>query len=242
MEERAGRLTKVLEARGGTLVVSWANIAEFPSLDERAARKAEEFIDGQLPRLFFQDFNPFDVIRRENALIAGGPPLPPHADLDLLRLVAELRPSGVQPITCIGMFTEVSGQRSESTERMKATFVDRVSSLREEYLEDDDFRRLVNGSLRGQAAPRGTSIVLREVVAGLMRDKLTAVTPNDAMDFFHTIVPVAYCDLVLLDGHWRDQVDRLRARLHRVGVDFPLATVFSGSGAVENLIGTLEVS
>ena len=237
------RLTKALAARGGTLVVSWANIAEFASLDKQAARNAEEFLDGQLPHLFFQDFNPFDVIRREEALIAGGPPLPPHADLDLLRLVAgELRPDGVQPITCIGMLTEVSGQRSESTERMKATFVEQVGTLRAEYLEDEDFRGLVNRSLRGQVEPRGTAIVIREVLAGLMRDQQAPLTPNDGMDFFHTIVPVAYCDFVLLDGRWRDQVDRLRARLQRTGVDFPVATAFSGAGAIENLIGTLEAS
>ncbi len=234
------RLTKILEVRGGTLVVSWANIAEFSSLGERVARQAEHFLDAQLPRLFFQDFNPFHVIKRENALISGGSPLPPHANLDMLRLVVGLRPSGVQPITCIGMLTEVSGRRLESTECMKATFVERLSSLRSEYLEDKGFKTLVNRSLRGQAARHGTPIVLREVVAGLMRDKGAAITPNDAMDFFHTIVPVAYCDFVLLDGRWRDQVDRLRARLQRAGVDFPLATVLSGSGAVERLIAALE--
>jgi hypothetical protein len=234
------RLTHVLDQRNGTLVVSSANIAEFSTLDQRAARQAEEFLDRQLPRLFFLDFNPFDVIRRENELLAGGPRLPPYADLDLLRLVVGLRPCGVRPITCIGMLTEVSGHRLESTDRMKATFVERAGNLRAEYLEDKDFRALVDRSLRGQPAPRGTSIILREVVAGLMRDRTTAITPNDAMDFFHTIVPVAYCDFVLLDGRWRDQVDRVRARLQRAGVAFPLATVFSGAGALERLIETLE--
>jgi len=237
-----GRLTRALETRGGTLVLSWANIAEFPDLDEQAARQAEEFIDRQLPRLFFLRFNPFDVIRAENALIAGGPPVPPHADLEFLRLVVCLRPSGVQPITCIGMLAEVSGRREESTERMRAVFVDWLSSFREEYHEDNEFRALVDQSLRRQVAPRGTSIVLSEVMAGLMRDRSAPITANDALDFFHTIVPVAYCDFVLLDGRWRDQVDRLRVRLRRVRLDFPLATVFSGAGAVERLIATLEGS
>ncbi len=234
-----GRLTEVLGKQGGTLVLSWANIAEFPGLDEQAARKAEHFIEAQLPRLFFQEHNPFEVIKRENALFAGGPPIPPHADMDLLRLVVGLRPSGVQPITCMGMFAEVSGQRSESVERMKAVFVEQVSSLRSEYLEDNEFRALVERSLGGQAAPRGTAIVLREVVAGLMRDKTAPITPNDALDFFHTIVPVAYSDFVLLDGRWRDQVDRLRARLRRTGVEFPLASALSGASAIETLIENL---
>lgn len=218
----------------------WSCPRQISTLDQAAARRAEEFLDRQLPRLFFLDFNPFDVIRREEKLIAGGPPIPPHADLDLLRLVVGLRPIGVRPITCIGMLTEVSGHRLESTDRMKATFVERAGSLRAEYLDDKDFRALVDRSLRGQPAPRGTSIILREVVGGLMRDKTTTITANDGMDFFHTIVPVAYCDLVLLDGKWRDQVDRVRGRLQRTGARFPLATVFSGARAVEKLLDSLE--
>ncbi len=142
----------------------------------------------------------------------------------------------------MGMLAEVSGARAESRERMKAVFVERVSILREEYLEDGAFRALVDRTLRGQGAPRGTAIVLREVVAGLMRDKSTSITPNDALDFFHTIVPVAYSDFALLDGRWRDQVDRLRTRLQRIGVQFPLAIVFSGRGAIERLISALEAS
>jgi hypothetical protein len=236
------KLTQVLEARGGTLLLSWANIVEFPGLDEDSARRSELFVEAQLPRLFFLDYNPFDVIERENALRAGGPPTPPHGDPDLLRLVVSLRPSGVQPITCLGMLAQVSGARSESVERMKTVFVERVHSLRSEYLEDDEFRALVNNSLRGHPSPRGTTIVLQEVLAGLMRDRSAPITTNDALDFFHTIVPVAYSDFVLLDGRWRDQVDRLSVRLRKAGMSFPLATVFSGAGALERLITALEGS
>jgi hypothetical protein len=123
---------------------------------------------------------------------------------------------------------------------MKATFVDRAGSLRAEYIDDKAFKALVDRSLKGRTAPRGTFVLLREIVAGLMRDKTAAITPNDAMDFFHTIVPVAYCDIVLLDGKWRDQVDRVRSRLDRAGVQFPLARVLSGVDAVEALFKTVE--
>ncbi len=234
------RLTKVLEARAGTLLVSWANIAEYPGLDEQAAWNAEQFFEAQLPRLFFVEVDPFEVIRRERAMTAGGAPVLPHADLSLLRLVVGLRPPGVQPITCMGMLAGIGKARSESRERMKTVFVERVAILRTKYLDDNDFRALVDRTLRGQAAPRGTAIALREIVAGLMRDSSTPITPNDALDFFHTIVPVAYADFVLLDGRWRDQVDRLRVRLKRIGLEFPLATVFSGAGAIDRLIAGLE--
>jgi hypothetical protein len=140
----------------------------------------------------------------------------------------------------MGMLAQVSGARSESVERMKTVFVGRVQTLRSEYLEDNEFRVLVDNSLRRNASPRGTAIVLREVLAGLMRDRSAPITVNDALDFFHTIVPVAYSDFVLLDGRWRDQVDRLRVRLKRTGVTFPLATVLSGADAIDRLIEILE--
>jgi hypothetical protein len=233
-------LTRAIDTRGGTLVISWANVAEFRSLDRAGAVLAEVLIEENLPRVFFLDCDPFDVIEREGALIAGGPAMAPHADLDLLRLVIGLRPSGLPPITCIGMLTAVSEQRVESVERMQATFVERMNNLREEYLEDDDFRKLVDRSIRDQRDPHGTPIILRELVASLLRDRRTGFTRNDAMDFFHTVVPAAYCDYVLLDGRWRDQVDRLRLRLERVDRQFPLAEALSGGSAVRRLIERLE--
>lgn len=234
------RLTKALEARGGTLLLSWANIAEFLGLDAPVGRTAEEFLEAQLPRLFFLEADPFKVIKREKVLMAGGPPAAPHADVDLLRVVVGLRPAGVQPITCMGMLANVTRARPSSQGRLKAVFVDRVSHLRAKYLDDNDFRTLVDRAPRGRAAPRGTAVILREIVAGLMRDRSTPLTANDALDFFHTIVPVAYADFVLLDGRWRDQVDRLRGRLIRTGVDLPLAAAFSGKGAMAKLIDALE--
>ncbi len=72
-----------------------------------------------------------------------------------------------------------------------------------------------------------------------MRDGRSTIGRNDALDFFHTVVPVAYCDIVLLDGRWRDQVDRLRRRLERAGVGFPVANVMSGSEALSEMIAWL---
>jgi hypothetical protein len=153
-----------------------------------------------------------------------------------MRLVVGLRPSGIEPLTCRGMLTEVSGSRLQSTERMKQTFVDRMESLRSDYLNDDQFRAAVNKVIKLPGQPRATPIVLRELVGGLMRDSKSPIKPNDAMDFFHAVVPVSYCDVVLLDGRWRDQVDRLRDRFVKLGLEVPVAKAFSGSGAFEALL------
>ena len=73
-----------------------------------------------------------------------------------------------------------------------------------------------------------------------MRDSRSVITPNDAMDLFHAVVPVSYCDFVLLDNRWRDQVDRLRGRLTQLGAPFPVATVYSGARAFDTLLGALN--
>jgi hypothetical protein len=44
----------------------------------------------------------------------------------------------------------------------------------------------------------------------------------------HAVVPVAYCDLVLLDKHWETQVERVRLRLNKAGISAPIAKIFSG--------------
>jgi hypothetical protein len=132
-----------------------ANIARFPALDAATAQRAEDFIEGNLPNVFFQAFNPFEVVQREEELMAGGVRLPPHADLDLLRLVIGLRPAGVAPVTCVGMLTAVAGNRVEWTEWVKRIFVERI---------DDRATRV-------PAQPRAASVVLRELVGGLIRDR-----------------------------------------------------------------------
>jgi len=66
---------------------------------------------------------------------------------------------------------------------------------------------------------------------------------NDAMDFFHAVVPVAYCDYVLLDNHWAAQVAQLRSRFKRTRMNVPMATVFSGGrSGVEELLRALDTS
>jgi hypothetical protein len=237
----AESLATSLERLSGTLVISFADIAEFPRLDAATTRRAEELIDRVRPHLFFQEFNPWSVIPREEALMAGGRPEPPHADLQLLRLVATaLTPPGLEPFTCLGMLSAVTGADATATERMKATFLSRMADLRTEYLSDGDFRSAVDGAIRKQEQPRSTAIVLRELVGGLMRDSKSPLTGNDAMDFFHAVVPVSYCDFVLLDSRWRDQVDRLRARLAKFGSPLRVATAYSGPRAFDALLSALR--
>ncbi len=104
-ERLAARLVTVLETRQGTLALSWANLVEFAKVEsQEQAHRAENLIENTLPRLFLLEVNPAIVIDREDALLAGGPAVAPHADPEFLRALALLNRDSVAPLSARGLF------------------------------------------------------------------------------------------------------------------------------------------
>jgi hypothetical protein len=239
----AGRLVSALKSRGGTLALSVLNLAEFTKVKAtQQAQEAENLIEAILPNVFFLEFEPFAVIAREDALLAGGPPGAPHADVDFLRVFAGLKPDSVNPFTAHNLLAAVQKQQlATRLDGLADTIVDRVETLRDTLDVDDGFRSRVSGLPPGSQIQRGTRIILRELVRSFLVDRKTKITRNHAVDLLHAVVPVAYCDIVLLDKHWETQVERARARLDRVGVSAPIAKVFSGKGdGIDRFLYELE--
>jgi hypothetical protein len=80
------------------------------------------------------------------------------------------------------------------------------------------------------------------LLRGLVLDQGRSITRQDAIDFFHAVVPVAYCDVVLLDKHWADKIERVWHRFSAEAIGAPLARVISkrdgGLSAVVSLLET----
>lgn len=78
-------------------------------------------------------------------------------------------------------------------------------------------------------------------MSGLLRNPGKKLTRNDAFDWFHTIVRVAYCHAVLLDGRWATQVDIVRTAIVDAGSTARMAAIFSGSDdGVERFLREIE--
>jgi hypothetical protein len=127
-----GRLQAALDARSGTLALSWINLGEFAKVaDGGSVRKAEDFLEALLPHLFFIDSDPFRVIQREDEVLSRTKRVLPHADQDLLAEVVKLKPSTVKPVTVVGLldgfYKSVLVARGEA---LADTFVARVIDLR----------------------------------------------------------------------------------------------------------------
>jgi hypothetical protein len=228
------RFSKALEAVNGTLVLSWANVAEFiKARSDDEAQRAEAFIERNVPRLFFLNPDPF-MVRDRN----GGAP----GDDEVLRAFSELPPTAGREFTATGLLTVVRGQLFETHDRMTATFVERVEALRAEYERDAALAQQADAT----SPDRATRLVLRELLRDYMAVLKRPVAPNDALDFYHTIVPVVFCDWVLIDGQRVAQMERVAKRLKDAGRDdIRLARLISNkraSGGVVRLVEEIEAA
>ncbi len=238
-----GRLTEGLSRRNGTLALSWVNLVEFTKMTmKEQACKAETLIESILPRIFFLEVDSFTVIRREDDMLAGGSPTPPHADSEFLRVFSQLKPTSLELFTAQDLFrvVQVSGL-DKRFDHLADSLVDRVEELRNEMDTNPKLLAMIRRSASGAQIQRGTRFILREMVRTLLIDRGTKMTKNHAVDLFHTIVPVAYCDLVLLDKHWETQVERVRLRFEAAKMSVPIAEVFSGkSNGIERFLSKIE--
>lgn len=242
-ETLARRIVSALQSSNGTLVLSALNLAEFSKLTiGEQAKNAESLIEAVLPNVFFIEFDPFVVIKKEAELLAGGPPVAPHADTDLLRMLAKLKPESLSSFTARNLFKIVQEpQLAKRLDGLADTIVNRVKTMRANLDVDDDFQAIIRRLPSGPHIQRGTRIILPELVRSFLVDGQTKITRNHAIDLLHAVVPIAYCDLVLLDKYWEEQVARVRSRLHKAKLSVPIAKVFSGKlGGLESFLNELE--
>lgn len=223
------RFTKALVRRGGTLMLSWLNLVEFTKVtDASQARAAEALIEDLLPNVFFFEVNPFTVIEAEDALLAGADPFPPHEDMQFLSAFIALKPNSPRPFTAWNLFTiPLESGLHPRMDGPADTAVERVEALRAAFHSDAEFESRVRKQPQGQPFQHGTRYVLREFVRLVLLDQSHKFSRNHAIDLIHSVVPLAYCDIVLLDKHWKAQAEKVRERVAAANMTFPVAKVFS---------------
>ena len=236
----ASRLAAALEARGGTLAVSWLNLGEYANVTDLDQRlEAERLLDRLLPAVFCINVEPFEVVARQRR---GDPRA--HADEALAQLfwgtAGARAPTTVRPFTASGLFEPLNHRRLvESKARLSGIIKGRLEALRQVHATDAGFR---TASLRADRstdahADTPTLAITRTLVSTFFPDLKREITDNDALDFLHAAVPVSFCDAVLLDGATVHAVEQARRKPTRVR----MAPVFSGRGdGVERFLAYLE--
>jgi hypothetical protein len=217
------RFSSALESRKGTLAISNLNLLEFSTMtDQKQPCRADQLRDRIFPQIAYINPNFIAVIEEEDKLTAADPK-EPHADSVTLN-------DHVHAKFCLVHQT--------GTATKFLAFADFL-------IKDIETRRQNNqrysfaGAAKGKSIRRGTRFIADELLGAVCKNKKLKLNRQHVIDICHAIVPVAYCDFVLLDGCWRDQVERAQRRIRDRGMKFPMAQIFSKHG-VDDFLTALE--
>ncbi len=227
--------------------MSWLNLIEFNKVtDDKQARKADALLDDILPQIYFLNLNFFTVMDEENKLQAGTEPTAPHADLVTLKFFVKhnlLKPNSLQLFPKQNLFSLAHKAKIETKFVCFADLIiGRIESLRNDYVNNREFSRAVKRVPKGKQIQRGTRFIASELIGGVLKNSSLTFDRNHAIDICHAVVPVAYCDFVLLDRHWTTQVEQARNRIIEGGMSLPIAKVFSErENGVDHFLRELEL-
>jgi len=226
----AKRVHEALTRRGGTLELSWMNLLEFARItDTSQVAAAESFLEEISPHLAFIEVIPQIVIDREDRLIQGQEATAPHADIELLRFFATFPRKSVDPLNPQGFFADLRHpQLAHMCETFMSSLSNVIDDLRRKSKEDPQYLARVREVPRGAPVQRATRYIYEDAINSLIRDAIdVSSTSNHWRDLFHMVVPVAYCDFVLLDKTWAAKAREVIYRLRKAGHSAEMATVFS---------------
>jgi hypothetical protein len=169
-------------------------------------------------------------------------PVAPHADVGFLSAFEQLTSDMPTDFTVRKLFRTVQSDRLHSDfAKLADTVAACIEALRNEHDQRQELRSAVAQLPAGLVIQRGTRYVLRELARTFLIDQGVSVSRNHAIDFMHAVVPVSYCEFVLLDKHWENQVELVRSRLRKTALHLPLARAYSEkSDGIERFFSDLE--
>ena len=229
---------------GGTLMLSHLNLGEFTFDDPRHARSAGRYIDTLIPHLFFSQFELSKVLDGEQRRMFRQTEENPVGGVDMLVAYAQGACQRGYPSVydwSMQIHTDRANMQARR-EGMADGILKAIASIRGQLQADPKYAKEVKNDLKNSRChPRGTHALARALFHQLALDRKVELTVNDAADLGHCIVPAAYCDFVLIDWAWLTRLSRAHAALKQLGLEPPIARLFSGrKGEVVRFLDCLE--
>ena len=233
-ESHAAEFAATLAARSGTLTFSWLHLLEHADVDDRTAALTDALVGRIFPRLAFLEVIPEKVIANEDALLAGGPPLAPHLDNDVLNMFWDSRPperrleGTAEGFVHLFRSPTVSAVLRAEWARVAARSVQGISEAAELYRTDSETRARVQRPIVGQRVQMPTRYIYTEAARYLVRTGDT-IGANDIRDYFHLVVAVSYCHYVVLNRRWWDAARQIQDKVRAADLLTHTAEVFKVS-------------
>lgn len=212
-------------ASGGTLCLSLSSIAEMLQRTKGAWFEPFcDYLDKIGDRFLFLNSDFSKVLRKENRYPRGS--LDPALDQKLIKksfmhfyLKDKTEPNLRQVFEYLYEDEEQKKDILEHYEMLTRVYTQKMEEVRVEYEEEGGKERVRRAIRDAMLRPHYTSFMFRTAMFEIAKDKSMVVDAHHAHDLLHTVVPVSWCDCVVLDGCWYDIAQRaLRKRPHEVHV------------------------
>lgn len=237
------RFVRTMNDKGGTLRLSVVNMTE---LSKQADKHQVESILSMIRRIEdcgLINIDAGEVIKKENILISDPTAIfqvkNPSAELELIsaHLLARNYPLTWHVSDIIAsVIDELPSKRlSRSNDQFLADMKHLLETGRNdaEYLKraKGRFGKLKKSGPKYQTATRELLQLSLDFVMRNMNMKMTQY--SEWNDIFHLIVPVAYCDIVMLDRRWA-------AFLNQTGFSFPQIAMTFDKRSIESLFEQIQ--
>ncbi len=207
----------LLKQKNGTLTISYMNLFEFATVsDDAQISLAESFLNELSPaNIGFIEVESMTVIKKEDEILKGARIFAPHLDKEILEYLIGRNDKNVNPYSFNG-FLKILRQPVLKTknEAFMQGSSDLLKRLRQKKMDDKAYENSLKALPRGPLIQHATRYVAQVMFNQVVNTQIKMI-PNDWKDFLHSIVPISYCDIVLLDKSWADKaniaVNRLRA-------------------------------
>ncbi len=208
------RFIDIMKNRQGTLRISVSNIVELlKQTDTEQIEFILNLIDSVDAGLINTNFQ--EVITIENKILVNGVDENPsnHLDLIYIYLLAQNWPEQWSVSEFVRSVLENSSEKqfTESWDQFAKRMESFLNAVRTEkgYIEKSKTRSAATRRA-GKKYDRGTRELFQLGFDFVVQNQDMTMSSNEWHDFFHLIVPVAYCDIVLLDKRWTTFVSQTK--------------------------------
>jgi hypothetical protein len=202
------RFTSILNDRGGMLRISAYSIRELANQGDKSEIDAIlSFLDEI--DIGFINIHPTEVIERENQIISGNQTVGnPSADLEIINLylMAMNHPQSWSIAEIVKTCLANTNTSSFCSEDFLTKITSATGKARSDMTTTERMKKHFN-KLRaaGQQHCAATREFLKMAIAFIIINQSMKMTViREWNDLFHVIVPVAYCDIVLVDKRWKE--------------------------------------
>ena len=203
-QELGKKFIDLLVKKEGTLCISWMNIFEVTNhIEGESLNSILNFYERLGNRFSYIQCNPVKVIQNENQYQPGNqnPGLDTELAIFYLKYIygKEFKLISLrQVIKDLIRKNDIHVGMREGLERAKQSLQQEFSKYRQRYLiNPKDLSSKKPLKTPRDVTPYIFSETLKQYIKGNSK-----IEQNDVPDIFHAVVPVSYCDFVLLDSKW----------------------------------------